>query len=63
MSQSVVVVVVRRSAARRIIACIEDPIVVKKILIRLDTKSVALDNHAPRSRALPEFGLFSEFVR
>jgi hypothetical protein len=47
--------------AVRILACIEDPVVIEKILTDLDTKAVepqALIR--PPSRAPPERGLFDE---
>ena len=45
----------------KIIACIEDPLVIKKILDHLDAKSRALgsDNQLPEPRALPQVSLFN----
>jgi hypothetical protein len=45
--------------ALRIIACIEDPAVIKKILTHLDTKNAAADSSGlPPARAPPQLGLF-----
>jgi hypothetical protein len=43
----------------KIIACIEDPDVIKKILDHLDAKSDTLVNHLPKSRAPPQGLLFT----
>jgi hypothetical protein len=55
MLQSVANVVVRRIAARQIIACIESPLVIKKILEHLDAKSDTPVNHLPESDLTPIF--------
>ena len=45
--------------ALRIIACIEDPVVIQKILSHLDTKDAcAAPARLPPSRAPPQAGLF-----
>ena len=45
--------------AVRIIACIEDPVVIQKILTHLKAKAVATPPRAlPESRAPPEVGRF-----
>ena len=45
--------------ALRIIACIEDPAVIKKILAHLDTKDASAEtSRLPPSRAPPQAGLF-----
>jgi hypothetical protein len=42
----------------KIIACIEDPKTIEKILTHLDTKSDIPANHLPKSRAPPQELLF-----
>ena len=45
--------------ALRVIACIEDPVVIEKILSHLDKKTGFVDtNLLPESRAPPQRGLF-----
>ena len=45
--------------AVRIIACIEDPVVIKKILTHLDTKDASAEpSRLPPCRAPPQAGLF-----
>jgi hypothetical protein len=41
-----------------IIACIEDPEIIEKILTHLDAKSDAPAHHLPKSRAPPQGVLF-----
>ena len=41
----------------RIIACIEDPVVIRQILSHVETKQEQA-NELPRSRGPPEYGLF-----
>ena len=50
----------RCGGAVNIIACIEDPLVIKKILDHLDAKSMALAsaNQLPEPRAPPQARLF-----
>ncbi len=43
----------------KIIACIEDPEIIEKILTHLDTKSDTPVNHLSKSRAPPQQGLFT----
>jgi hypothetical protein len=52
----------RCSGAFKIIACIEDPLVINKILDHLDSKSRALAStyHLPEARAPPQARLFDE---
>ena len=46
-------------SAMKVIACIEDPVVIKKILAHLDSISPATATTAlPESRAPPQVGLF-----
>ena len=47
----------RGGGAVKIIACIEDPLVVKKILAHLDTQSTTPVGHLVKSRAPPRQGL------
>ena len=48
-----------RCAAVRIIACIEDPVVIEKILTHLDSKDPCTASaRLPRSRAPPQSCLF-----
>ena len=45
--------------AVRIIACVEDPVVIEKILIHLDKKSTSVEaSRLPPCRAPPQTGLF-----
>ena len=45
--------------ALRVIACIEDPVVIEKILSHLDKKTSFVDtNRLPETRASPQRGLF-----
>ena len=43
----------------KIIACVEDPEIIEKILTHLDAKSDTPVNHLPKSRAPPQQGLFT----
>ncbi len=42
----------------KIIACIEDPVVIEKILTHLDRKDVTATVRSPPSRGPPQIGLF-----
>ena len=45
--------------AVRVIACIEDPVVIEKILIHLDKKDALAESMAlPQNRAPPQAGLY-----
>jgi len=48
--------------AMKVIACIEDPVIIKKILAHLDSLAPATATTAlPESRAPPQVGLFDTF--